>query len=347
VTSAAVGRRRVCIAGAAALVGLSAVRRARAEGTASFYHGNTVRFVVGSGPGGGNDSYARLLAPHLAKALRADIVVENHPGAGGLLALNQVYVAEPDGLTIMIANAAAASIAQLLGLEGVRFDMRRIVWLAGIEGELPVVLLSARSTYRTLADMRAAQVPVKWSSTGRTSPNGVWTALAMHALDVPSNLIVGYKSSSEAALAAMRGEADGIILTSSSAKTYAKDGLLLPVTTLARTRSPLFPDVPTLFELVELPPEKAWWIDYCIRYAEVGRALVGTPGIPEERAAALRAACRQVLTDKAVLDEAEKAGRPLAYRASEEVRGLAMALIDGVEAERLTLLRRLLAEDGT
>ena len=96
-------------------------------------------------------------------------------------------------------------------------------------------------------------------------------ALATRALDIESNLIVGYKGSNEAALAAMRGEADGIIVTAGSAKIYAQDGLLLPVAALSAARSPLFPDLPTVFELVQLAADKAWWIDYCIRYSQVGR----------------------------------------------------------------------------
>lgn len=340
------GRRSFGLSGTAALATLFTRRPSWAQGAAEFYRDNRVRLIVGSAPGGGNDSYARLLMPHLAKALGGEVVIENEPGAGGLLAMNQVYAAEPDGLTIMIANAGTASISQLLGLEGVRFDVRRMIWLAGIEGEVPVIFWGAQSPYRTLADAQAATTPVKWSATGRTAPQGVWTALLTHALGIPSNLVVGYKSSSESALAAMRGEVDGIILTSSSAKANAKDDLLKPVAALARTRSPMFPEVPTLFELVELPPDKVWWIDYCIRYAEVGRALVAPPGVPADRAQYLAEACRRVVSDQGVLDEAERAGRPLSYRPPDEVKRLALGLVDEVDAARLADLRRLLSGDG-
>ena len=95
-------------------------------------------------------------------------------GAGGLLALNQVYGAEPDGLTIMMANAAGAAIAQLLGQEVLHFDVRRLGWLAGLGGEDPVIMLGANSPVRTLADARTATTPVKWAASGRTSSQGVW-----------------------------------------------------------------------------------------------------------------------------------------------------------------------------
>lgn len=343
---AVVGRRRFCASGVAALISVPAGRLARAEAPADFYRSKTVRLLVGSAPGGGNDSYARLLMPHLGKALGTEVVVANEPGAGGLLALNQLYVGEPDGLTVLVANAGTAALSQLLGLDGVRYDVRRLVWLAGIEGEVPVIFWGAQAPFQTLADAKAAAAPVKWSATGRTSPQGVWTSLLSHALGIPSNLVVGYKSSGESALAAMRGEVDGVILTSSSAKASSKDNLLRPVAALARMRSPMFPDVPTIFELVELPPETAWWIDYCIRFAEVGRALVSTPGVPADRVEFLAEACHRVVTDQAVLTEADAAGRPMSYRPADEVKRLALALVDDVDEARLADMRRLLSEDG-
>lgn len=340
------GRRRVLACGAAAMACGVAGRRISAAAPADFYQGKTVRLLVGSAPGGGNDSYARLLMPHLAKMLGAEVVVANEPGAGGLLALNQLYAGEPDGLTIMVANAGTAALSQLLGLDGVRYDVRRLVWLAGIEGEVPVIFWGAKAPFQTLADAQAAAAAVKWSATGRTAPQGVWTSLLTHALGIPSNLVVGYKSSSESALAAMRGEVDGVILNSSSAKASAKDNLLRPVAALAHTRSPMFPDVPTIFELAELPPEQAWWIDYCIRFAAVGRALVSTPDVPAERVEFLADACRRIVSDEAVLKEADAAGRPLSYRPADEVKRLALGLVDDVDEARLAEMRRLLSDDG-
>ena len=77
----------------------------------AFFSGKTVRFVVGFGPGGGYDSDARMLAPYLSKTLGATVIVENRPGAGGLVALNGLYISPPDGLTMMIVNGTADILA--------------------------------------------------------------------------------------------------------------------------------------------------------------------------------------------------------------------------------------------
>src|ERR1700759_1911878 len=81
----------------------------------AFYAGKTVRMIVGSGVGGGYDVFSRLIAPYLSRVLGTTVVVENVPGAGGLLALNKLYVAPPDGLQISLSQGTMAAAAQLTG----------------------------------------------------------------------------------------------------------------------------------------------------------------------------------------------------------------------------------------
>src|ERR1700759_1687468 len=87
---------------------------------ADFYKGKSVRILVGYGPGGGYDVWARLIAPYLAKYLGSNVVVENEPGAGGLAALSRLYHAPPDGLLIMIVNGPSAALQQLVEPDVVR-----------------------------------------------------------------------------------------------------------------------------------------------------------------------------------------------------------------------------------
>src|SRR5215510_16122862 len=74
------------------------------ESEKAFYAGKTVRMIVGSGVGGGYDVFSRLIAPYLAKTLGTTVIVENVPGAGGLVALNKLYIAPPDGLQISLTQ---------------------------------------------------------------------------------------------------------------------------------------------------------------------------------------------------------------------------------------------------
>ena len=83
----------ILAAGLACALTVSGTRADEAE----FFKGKTVKMIVGFGPGGGYDAYARMLAPYLTKRLGATVVVENQPGSGSLVSLNQLYSAPPNG----------------------------------------------------------------------------------------------------------------------------------------------------------------------------------------------------------------------------------------------------------
>ncbi len=108
-------------------------RRSAEEAEKAFYAGKTVRMIVGSGTGGGYDVFSRMIAPYLAKTLGTTVIVENQPGAGGLVALNRLYTATPDGLQISLSNGTSAAFAQLTGDQAARFDLAQ-VQLSGDRG---------------------------------------------------------------------------------------------------------------------------------------------------------------------------------------------------------------------
>ena len=95
-----------------------------AFGQESFYKGKTIRLIVGLAPGGGFDTYSRVIARHIGKHIPGNptTVVDNMPGAAGLVSANFIYrVARPDGLTI--GNfVGGLNLQQLLGLPGVQFE---------------------------------------------------------------------------------------------------------------------------------------------------------------------------------------------------------------------------------
>ncbi|HEY0420955.1 MAG TPA: tripartite tricarboxylate transporter substrate-binding protein, partial [Acetobacteraceae bacterium] len=138
---------------AAALVLAHGVPSARAQDAErAFFGGKTIRLVVGYGPGGGYDAYARMIAPHLSTALGASVVVENQPGAGGLVALNRIYTAAPDGLTIMIVNGTGAALSQLTEQAGVRFDLGQLGYLGTVSASPWMWLVGPGSPIKTPQD---------------------------------------------------------------------------------------------------------------------------------------------------------------------------------------------------
>lgn len=313
-----------------------------AETAAEFYSGKVLKLVVGYGPGGGYDSYARLLAPHLEQRLGATVVVENRPGGGGMVAISRLASGPADGLTMVLANLEAATLGQLLDSPGIRFDVLQLPVVARVAGEPKVLLLSSQSPFRTVADLRAAERAIKWSAGGKTDSIADNVAVLSQALGLHSEIIIGYKGAKEAALAAIRGETDGLAVSAGTAGRLSAKGDLRAIAVLDRERAALLPDVPTIFELADLSEEAAWWIDFRARLTGLGRALIAAPGVPQDRLDFLRAAAEGVLTDPAVIAEAAQKKRPLAFVPHRGVEELIAQAVSGVRPETLERLREVI-----
>src|SRR5580704_296430 len=161
-------RRRLLLS-VLALAACAACRSpgARAQDAERAYFGSkTIRLVVGYGPGGGYDAYARMIAPQLSKVLGASVVVENQPGAGGLVALNRLTSAAPDGLTMMIVNGTGAALSQLSEQPGVRFDLGKLGYLGTVSASPWIWLVGPNSTIRTPQDAMSIGKRLNWAAGG-------------------------------------------------------------------------------------------------------------------------------------------------------------------------------------
>lgn len=312
---------------------------AAAETAAEFYKGKVVKLVVGYGPGGGFDTYARLLAPHLEQRLGATVVVENRPGGGGMVAISQLAAGKGDSLTIVLANLEAAALGQLLDSPGIRFDVTELGMVARVAAEPKVALLSAESPFASLDDLRAADRAIKWGGGGKTDGIADSAAIFSEALGLNSQIIIGYKGSKETSLAAIRGEVDGLFISAGTARKLTAKGQLTALAVMDRERSPVVPDVPTIFELAELSPEQAWWIDVRAGIGALGRTLIAAPGIPGDHLAYLREAAVAVLTDPAVIAETTEKKRPLYMAGPEEVSRLIEQTVASLSADEIQRLR--------
>jgi len=309
-----------------------------------FYRGNTINLVVGYGPGGGFDTLARLIAPELEKRTGATVVVRNIPGGGGVVALNQVAAARPDGLTLMLVNGQAAALGQLLSQPAVRYDLTAAATIGLVCPEPVVVLAGKDSPYQRIGDLRTAEKAVQWAAGGKIDVMGDAAACFSEALGLNAKIIIGYKGSSEAALSVMRGETDAIALTVSTANRYAQDGKLVPLAVLDRHRSDLMPAVPTIFETVELDARQAWWIDFRSDIAHLGRYLLTTPGTPPERVDYLAAAIKDILTDKDFIAYVRSKKRVIAYAEVAETNRRIEKILTLLAPEQRRQVRRVLLD---
>lgn len=307
----------------------------------AFPKGETVRLIVGYSPGGGYDAYARMLAPHFERATGATVVIENRPGGAGLTALNQLVRGKPDGLAMMLVNGEGALIAQLTKQPAVAFDMTRVSILGRVTDEQHL-LLARPGLPDSLPEVRAAGRLVKFSAMSRPDNLGDYAAVLCEALQMNCKIVTGYPGSKEAALAVLNGEVDALTLSEGSAVDYAQGGRAKILAAIGHRRSELQPGVPTVFELVQLAPERRWWLDFRLGIKSFGRTLVAPPGLPPERLRALREAWRQVLDNPAVQAEGQRTRRPIRYEAPEVIERELGELLRSLPPERLREVNEIL-----
>jgi tripartite-type tricarboxylate transporter receptor subunit TctC len=318
----------------ATVLGVLAAMPAAAEDAAAFYRGHTVKFIAGGGPGGGYDTYARMIAPYLGKALGTTVIVENQPGAGGLVALNRLYVADPDGLALVIMNGGAAVMSQLFGLSTVKYDLAKVGYIGTASSSPWLVLVQPESSYKTISDLAKKSGVVRWPATGPIDGLSDGAAMVCEAFQINCHIVMGYKSSSESALSVKRGETDAMYVSDTSANHYNSAGTVRAIATLSPERSQFFPDLETVYESMKLTDEQKWWLDMRSSIDALGRLMMTSPGVPSDRLAYLQAAMKKALNDPALLAEATKSQRYVKYSDPEATKKHALGLISGMSAEQ-------------
>jgi tripartite-type tricarboxylate transporter receptor subunit TctC len=289
----------------------------------NFYEGKTIRIIVGQPPGGGVDLRARIFARHLPKWIPGSprIIVQNLPGAGGLIAANYAFAApKPDGLTF-VQFAASTVMHSFLAPDRVKYDIRKLHILR-TSGDIWLTVVNPKTTgVRTAKDLQRATVRIAIGATSPTSPRSLRPKLAMELLGVDHNWVTGYAGSAPLVAAHDRDE---IHLYEDSLTGFApilepreKEGrmALLWQTGFVDSagtlrRSPLVADLPTLEEL--LPQERkrgtAWEAYKALVVPLTIQQTAALPaGVPADRVQILTRAFVSMAEDPAFRQEYEKA----------------------------------------
>ncbi len=309
----------------------------------AFYAGKTVRMVVGSGTGGGYDIFSRMIAPYLSKVLGTTVVVENQPGAGGLLALNKLFIAPPDGLQISLTNGTGAAFAQLTGDQAARFDLTKFSYLATVGAPPGLWLVAPDSPIREVQQAIDAKMKWRWASSGGTSGLGIGAAFTCEALKLDCHVVQGYKGSADAGLAVTRGEMDALYVPESSANNFVKAKQNWALATISRTKSRFFPDRPTIFDAVKMDADGTWEMDFLANVEKLGRILIAPPGIPPARLAYLQAAVKETLHNPQLIADGERAERIIEYLDPAATLRNAVAAVGSVTPEQKLRVLNILA----
>lgn len=310
---------------AGALLAGAVAGPAAADAVLDFYKGNRLTVAIGFAPGGGFDRGGRVVAKHIIRYMpgKPTSVVQNMPGGGSLRVLNWLQTRAPrDGSAIAHFHPAAVREA-LLGGQGVRFKPRQFTWLGSYNRERAVTFVRADTGIKTIQDAMKKEVVI-----GATSPRsggGSYPRVMNNMLGTRFKVIVGYGSTGESTLAMERGEVQGIGSWSwSQLKTrrskWVKEGFVNVLIFVAIAKHPDLPNVPTPLELARNEQDRKV-LEMIFGYQEMGRPFAAPPGLPADRARALRNAFDEMVTKADFKKDIEIAGLEVTPMDHKEVLG--------------------------
>jgi tripartite-type tricarboxylate transporter receptor subunit TctC len=303
-----------------------------------FFKGKTIRLVVGNSAGGAMDDWGRFVAQHLGRHIPGspEIVVQNMPGAGAVIAANYIYnVAKPDGLTLGLINPANY-IDQLLESKEVRFDWPKFSWIGSPERIDQVLFIRTDIPYKTLNDLRNATDPPRCAALARAGLGYLLPKLLEEGLGVKLHMVLGYGGGGEMNLAIEKGEVHCRAGTVSAyvgrepTRTWIKKGFVRALAQSGAKRYPKLPDVPTLYELMDAhktPEATKRLARVLLSSGDLGRPFIAPPGMPVERTKVLRDAFTKAMTDPALLADAQKRRWDLDPSTGEELEATAKEII--------------------
>ena len=279
-----------------------------------FYFGKRVNIIVAAAPGGGFDTYARMIARHMSKHLPGQpaVLVQNMPGGGQLIAANYIYNrAKPDGLTIGHFTGALV-LQHILGNEAVMFDARKFGWLGAPVPDNGTCVFARQSGINTFEDWLNAKEPAKLGGQAPGSSISDTPRLLKAALKLPMQLIEGYAGTAPVRLAMDRGEVDGLcgwgwqsVKTTAPDKIQAGDYKVVVQATLSR--HPELKGVPIAMENAKDDRARRLLEVAASIHGILERTFAAPPGLPEPRLRLLQRAYLQTLRDPELREEAAKA----------------------------------------
>jgi tripartite-type tricarboxylate transporter receptor subunit TctC len=283
---------------------------ASADPVADFYHGKTISLYVGFPPAGGYDIYARVLAKHWGRHIPGDptVLVKNMPGGSGVRAAAYISNATAQDGTSLGLFLDITTLGKVLGGPG-EFDPVKMVWIGRIVSTASVAMVWHTAPAQSVEE--AKRIPITMAVTQPGTSTSMISAALNDLIGTKFKIVRGYQGSPPMALAMERGEVDAIGGISWEAVRNTKRDWLSEhkakvLYGLGAKRLKELPDAPSLVDLaVDAKSRKL--LSLLGSAPDIGRAIVAEPGIPRDRAAALRSSFMATMDDPEFLADSKKA----------------------------------------
>jgi len=301
-----------------AVAGLMFAQPAHAQSVEQFYKGKSLTILVGNSPGGINDISARLLARHIGRFIPGNpsAVVQNNPGAGGVITANRLYHnAEKDGTVLAKFERAVPQLA-VQGDPNAQFDPAKFVWLGSMSSyadDAYLLAINSSNAVKSIDEIKpGGGKSVTLGADASASSNLIFAMIAKEVLGLNIKIVRGYTGAARMFLAMQSGELDGQYVGLSSIKSGQRDlynrRAFRALMAFGRTtRHPEFPDIPIGREMTT-DKNALSLIDFAEIPFFMALPFAAPPGVPPERAKALQTAFMEMCNDKAFREDADKIG---------------------------------------
>jgi len=299
---------------------------ARAQSPAEFYKGRNVDLYVGYSVGGAYDLYARVIARHLGKHIPGNptIVPKNMEGAGSLRLANWLYRVGPKDGSALGTIGRGTAFDPLLGSRGAQFQADKFTWIGSANNEVSVCVAWKTSGITSLEQTLSKELIV--GGTGQAADTDQFPRILNGVLGTKFKIVTGYPGGNDVTMAMERGEVNGRCGWSWSSvlathKRWVDDKSIAVLAQLSLSKHPDLPDVPLIMDFAKSEDQQQIFKLIFARQV-MGRPYLAPPGVPADRAAALRQAFMDTLKDPEFLAEAEKSQLEITPVPGEEVEKL-------------------------
>lgn len=258
------------------------------------YPNRPLRMIVPYAAGGGTDTVTRIIMKKLSEQIGQPVVVENKPGAGGVLAYSELTRAKPDGYTLTIGSAQVPLMGLIYGK--MSFDPAKDIVSVAPMANVPIALVAgSNAPYKSMAELLAfarkpGAAPIAYGTPGVSTPNHLSGVLLGSMAGIQLDHIP-YKGTLPAIQDVISGATPLAIVGLSTAISQVESGRLRILGVGGGKRSPLAPDIPTIAEGGVLGYEASYWYDVSVNkgtpqailsrlHAEISKA-VQSPEVQE------------------------------------------------------------------
>jgi tripartite-type tricarboxylate transporter receptor subunit TctC len=314
----------------AGLLGLLAQAPAYAQSVADFYRGKTISLYVGFPPGGGYDLYARVVAPYFARHIPGQpaIVIKSMLGGSGIQAAGYMSTVTPQDGTALGVFLDTTTLGKVLGGPGA-YDPVKLVWIGRIVSTATVSVVWHTAPVQSVEAAKHKQLLIA-ATVPSNSAAFIPTALN-DLIGTKFKIILGFRGSPDQALAMERGEAEAVggmswEVIQANHRDWLTDKKIRILYAQGARRIKELPNDPGLLDFA-VDEKSRTLLTLLGSGPDIGRSFVAEPGIPPDRAAALRRAFMATMEDPEFIAEMKRRNLGLEPLSGEEVQKIVAASV--------------------